>query len=119
MKKSWVCLIYSLLILIPVSVSSQDASDVQEILSALDELIVQKSACHAGREKRIEGLKKQLAVTADTKKQYDLCGMLFDEYLHYQADSALNYVKRRWHLQGMLQTPDLKNEVLVNRAEVM
>lgn len=119
MKKSWVCLIYSLLILIPVSVSSQDASDVQEILSALDELIVQKSTCHAGREKRIEGLKKQLAGTADTKKQYDLCGMLFDEYLHYQADSALNYVKRRWHLQGMLQTPDLKNEVLVNRAEVM
>lgn len=121
MKSSWFHFIGLFLAFISVPVCSQEVSvsDVQNILATLDDLIAGKDACHAVREKRIEGLKKQLRMASTPQERYGLCGLLFDEYLHYQADSALSYVERRDELQRELQIPELESEVLINRAEVM
>lgn len=44
------------------------------------------------RRKRDCGLKQRLHRSKDNREKYELCGSLFNAYLHYQADSALYYI---------------------------
>lgn len=37
-------------------------------------------------------LKQRLHRSKDNREKYELCGSLFNAYLHYQADSALYYI---------------------------
>lgn len=117
MKNIWAFFIFYSFIF-PVSVHA-DEEDNQALLKQLDELISKKETFYAVREKRIHDLKEQLRLTSDIQERFVLCGSLFNEYLHYQADSALIYMKRRRELLSVMQSPELKNEVLLNRAEVM
>ena len=91
----------------------------KEILEQLDRTIRHKSDYHRLKEARIDSLKQVLQTAATPQEQCDLCGSLFYEYLHYQADSSLAYVERKARLLPRLNRPDLENEVRINRAEVM
>ncbi|MGL5272318.1 MAG: DUF6377 domain-containing protein, partial [Phocaeicola sp.] len=64
-------------------------------------------------------LKEELAASNSAEKRYLLCGELFSIYLHYQADSALHYINKRLELVPLLTEPKRKNELIINRAEVM
>lgn len=48
-----------------------------------------------------------------------MCGDLFQEFLHYQADSALHYINVRLQILPLLNRPDLKSIIIINQAEVM
>lgn len=101
------------------TVQSVGATSNEDILVHLDWILEQKSTFHVKKEQTIRELKQRLYRTSDNQRKYDLCGDLFDEYLHYQADSALYYINLKLQLQPLLNRPELKHEIIINRAEVM
>lgn len=109
---------FLLLWLWPSALRSQQPS-LQDALKELDQAIRQKDIYHSQREKKIQQLKDRLQHTSDIWEKYNLCGSLFYEYLHYQADSSLYYINGKSNYLPLLKRPDLKNEISINRAEVM
>ena len=96
-----------------------DKNSNEEVLKRLDRVIDNKTACHVQKEKEIVDLKQRLHRSKDNREKYELCGSLFNAYLHYQADSALYYINGKMNLLPLLNHPELKNEIVINRAEVM
>ena len=96
-----------------------DKNSNEEVLKRLDQVIDNKTACHVQKEKEIVDLKQRLHRSKDNREKYELCGSLFNAYLHYQADSALYYINGKMNLLPLLNHPELKNEIVINRAEVM
>lgn len=96
-----------------------DKNDNEEVLERLDRLIDRKHTFHVQKEKKVAELKLRLHRSRDNREKYELCGDLFSEYLHYQADSALYYINGRLKLLPLLDSPELRNEIIINRAEVM
>lgn len=112
-------LFFFLLLWLYPSVLQAQQSSLQDALKELDQVILQKEAYHLQREEKIRQLKEQLHHTSDIWEKYNLCGSLFYEYLHYQADSSLYYINGKSNYLPLLNRPDLKNEIIINRAEVM
>ena len=108
-----------LLLQIPVFTVSAASLDIESVLTQLDNVILNKTQYQEQREERIRALKERFAASKDNKEKYDLCGGLFYEYLHYQADSSLYYVNARWQYLPYMENPQLRNEIIINRAEVM
>ena len=95
------------------------ADSVRAALLELDDAIARKPEYHARKEARIADLRRRLHYAADTLEQYALCEELFDEYLHYQADSAVHYLNRRLQLLPSCGQDDLKARAYIDRAAVM
>ncbi|MDO4181733.1 MAG: DUF6377 domain-containing protein [Bacteroidales bacterium] len=111
---------YILIIILLVCAAPQNACGQNEdVLKKLDQLIGNKESYHIRKEEKIKDLKLRLRAQQDDREKYKLYGSLFNEYLHYQADSALYYVNQKQHLLPLLNLPELENEVIINRAEVM
>lgn len=91
----------------------------EDILKQLDRILEQKSTFHSLKEQSISNLRQRLNRTTDYLQKYDLCGDLFQEFLHYQADSALHYINVRLQILPLLNRPDLKSIIIINQAEVM
>lgn len=117
MKKQRILLFLLLSILIPSLVHGQKDS-LENTLEELDKAIARKGVFHQQRKSRIEELRKRLQHSADPNEQYNLYGALLNAYLHYQTDSALFYVNKKSALLPRLNKPELKYEILLNRAEV-
>lgn len=91
----------------------------ESILEELDAIIAKKGVYQARKEAAIGGLKTRLNhVTSGTEK-LALCSALFNEYLHYQADSAMSYLNLKAELVPLSAYPDQEAEFAINRAEVM
>ena len=107
----------------PVAASAQTApvpaDSVRALLEEVDAAIARKDDYHARKEARIADLRRRLALVADTLEQYALCKQLSDEYLHYQADSAVHYLNRRATLLPIAGHPELADEVDIDRADVL
>lgn len=100
--------------------SFADENRNEEVLRRLDAVIAHKAEYIAEKESRVEGLRLRLRSASDPRLRYQLCNDLFQEYLHYQTDSALYYVHAKQQLLPLL--PDslqLQNEVCINHAEVL
>ena len=109
-----------LLCLFPGSLFALSLSEENEkLLSELDHLIINKDTYREQREQIIADYKQRLHDTDDTWEKYTLCGALFDEYLHYQADSSLYYVDQKQYYLPMIRREHLQNEIYINRAEVL
>lgn len=92
----------------------------ESILEDLDAIIAKKKEVyHARKETVIEGLKTRLNRTTSDTEKLVLCGALFNEYLHYQADSAMYYLNLKAKLVPLSAYPDQEAELAINRAEVM
>ena len=94
------------------------SADNNTLLKELDRIISDKRIYHDIREKRIAEFKDSLIRTSDISKKYLICGLLFNEYLHYQADSSLYYVNKKHDYLKQMNNPELDDEVRINRAEV-
>lgn len=112
-------LFLSFLLILPSSLSATDDGNNKEVLQKLDQIIDNKSIYHVQKGKEITVLKQALRNSKDNKEKYELSGSLFKAYLNYQADSALYYVNERMNLLPLLNRPELKNEIFINRGEVM
>lgn len=117
MKKIVYCLLFSLFIY-PLSMSAEN-TEYEKILKELDGVINRKTTFHVQKRKDIDELKMQLAHSDNSTMEYQLYGSLFDAYLHYQADSALYYNNKGMQLLPLLNRPELKSELMINRATVM
>lgn len=91
----------------------------ESVLKELDEIIDRKQSFHVEKEKEINDIKQRLYHAGKDSEKYELCGSLFYLYLHYQADSSLYYINGKMNLLPLLDQPELKNEIIINRAEVM
>lgn len=106
--------ILSLLLTCSMAVSAKQ-SDCLAILKRLDKVIDRKETYQIHKEKEIDSLKVQLAHSSTPADKYRLYGSLFDAYLHYQADSALHYINDRIAILPLLNRPELKNEIIIDR----
>ena len=116
--KTTVLFFFLSMLLCPPVLHAQPTS-LPDALKELDRLILQKEIYHQQREKKINRLKEQLHHSSDIWEKYNLCGSLFYEYLHYQADSSLYYINGKLSYLPLLNRPELQNEIIINRAEVM
>lgn len=92
---------------------------LQVALVQLDELIEHREELHAGHDAMLDSLRREMEQATDPWKKYHLCGSLFYENLHYQADSSLYYIAKKEELLPRLGRPDLQNEIRINRAEAL
>ncbi len=95
------------------------ADSVRVILEKLDEAIGQKDEYLVRKHARIHDLRRSLERTAEPVEQYGIYKKLFDEYLHFQADSAVYYLNRRARLLPIEGHADWDEEVRINRAAVL
>lgn len=116
--KNGICFLLFFLLIYPVT-SFAGKNTNESLLKQLDESIERKTTYHIEHEKEINELKARLSHSDDTNEKYDLYSSLFFAYLHYQADSALYYINRKLNLLPLLKNPALKDEIILNRAEVM
>ncbi len=114
MKNFFISLIY--IFFLPTMIVAK--SDNENLLKELDEVISNKKYYHKLREDKISHFKDSLRKSGDVKEKYDLCGALFYEYLHYQADSSLYYINMKHSYLPQMNKPELEDEILINRAEV-
>lgn len=89
-----------------------------EVLKNLDNAIMKKDFFHFQKEKSINELKVQLSYSSIPSEKFRLCGLLFEAYLHYQADSALRYINKRQEIIPYLNKPELINQITIDRAIV-
>ena len=99
--------------------ASSVTTENEQLLSQLDKLISDKEIYHRQREKNIADFKHRLSLSSDDLESYNLCGSLFYEYLHYQADSSLYYVDLKQQFLPKINRAELQNEIYINRAEVL
>ena len=91
----------------------------EEILKQLDAAIAQKEEYILEKESRLNRLRLCLKSETNPTIKYQLYNDIFNEYLHYQTDSALHYVNEKQKLLPALGRPELENEIRINRAEVL
>ena len=114
MKNFFISLIY--IFFLPTMIVAKSGNE--NLLKELDEVISNKKYYHKLREDKISHFKDSLRKSGDVKEKYDLCGALFYEYLHYQADSSLYYINMKHSYLPQMNKPELEDEILINRAEV-
>ena len=68
-----------------------DKNSNEEVLKRLDRVIDNKTACHVQKEKEIVDLKQRLHRSKDNREKYELCGSLFNAYLHYHLSGENEY----------------------------
>lgn len=107
------------LLLVYPLLSFAEHTDNKAILKRLDDVINRKETFQIQKEKKIDSLKVQLAHATDPFDKYQLYDVLFDTYVHYQADSALHYVHERMDILPQLNRPELEDEISIDRATVM
>lgn len=116
--KNIICFLLLSMLVCPISLFAKQANN-EAILKKLDDIIDRKATFHIQKEKEIDELKAQLAHSHDPSEKYQLYGSLFNAYLNYQADSALYYINSRMEILPLLDRPELKNEIMINRAAAM
>lgn len=94
-------------------------SSNKRILEELDEVIEKKHEYSAEKERTLAQLKQRLANEYDNAVKYTLCDELFNQYLHYQADSAFHYVDEMAKYVDASRQPGAKARLIVNRADAM
>lgn len=87
------------------------------LLDSLDEAIAEKISFQKLKDDSIRTLELRLSRASGDMEKYEIINCLLECYLHYQTDSALFYIEKKAEL--FPGNVSLKNEVMVNRAEVM
>lgn len=116
--KNRACLLLLSLLIYPITVFAAPTEN-EILLRKLDHIIDGKTTYYFQKEKEIDSLKVLLTHSGDPADKYQLYGSLFSAFLNYQADSALYYTNRRIELLPLLNRPELKDEIIINRAAAM
>ena len=96
MKTRNLCMLLLLSLFSNLSAITKDSVNV--VLEELDAVIADKSQYHSKKEEKIADLKLRLKHASNDSVKFDIYGDLFNEYLHYQADSSFSYNDERIRL---------------------
>lgn len=107
-----------ILLLFPVLLLAGE-KNTSFILQKLDSVLFNQDAFRKQKEARIQELEECLDRTSIEAERYDLCKELFQEYLHYQADTAVYYLDMLADMPLMPEYPNQKEGIAINRAQVM
>lgn len=80
--------------------------NIDSILNVLDYEMSQCDAYTQKKEEKLVSLKSLLHQSADDQHTFALCNELFEEYKHYQYDSAYVYAVRSLWMAEKLQQPE-------------
>lgn len=108
-----------LLYFLSFQLSANTKDSVYAVLEELDAVISSKMHYQSQKENKIADLKLRLKTDLDDSTKFEIYGELFNEYLHYQADSSFYYNDKRILLLSVMDNPELEAITLINRAEVM
>ena len=103
---------------LPCAAADGRQPSVRAALEELDKAIAQEDEYRLRKDRRIRELKQQLSHSFAPIDQYALCKQLFEEYLHYEADSAGYYLKLRKELLPIEGHDGLEEEVTIDLAGV-
>lgn len=70
-------------------------TEAASLLKELDQTLSERSFYTDIKERKIQLLKTQLRNATDDHGRYVICGLLFDEYKTYLADSSLGYARMK------------------------
>lgn len=118
MKRLWITLLCTTLLSGTAAAVPITADSLSAALDELDRQIEKRAFYHQGHDRMLDSLRREMVRTDDLWKKYNLCGSLFYENLHYQADSSLYYVNQKEALIPLLKAPHMQSEIHINRAEV-
>lgn len=110
-SRFWLNYCFALLVLVGMSFASRAQADVtglniDSILNVLDYEMSQCDAYTQKKEEKLVSLKSLLHQSADDQHTFALCNELFEEYKHYQYDSAYVYAVRSLWMAEKLQQPE-------------
>lgn len=97
---------------------AQAQNRIKPTLNELDEVIASREVYHYQVEDQISAIKAKINNSSSVVEKHDLYLEVFNNYLHFQADSALHYVNVREKLAFDIGDEQLQNLVKINRAEV-
>ena len=113
-----VSLIPILLLLLPAVLWAGE-KDTSDILQRLDSVLLNQNAFRKQKEARIQKLESRLSRASAETERYALCKDLFQEYLHYQADTAVHYLDMLAEMPLLPAYPNQAEAIAINRAQVM
>ncbi len=87
-----------------------------DLQKKLDYTVKYRSRHHAEKEKRIDDLKNHLRQGASDKERFELYSRLYEMYIAYQTDSALNYVHKKEALLTYLTDDTYRYDTQLNHS---
>ncbi len=97
--------------------SAWATSNVDILLEELDAQIRQREAYRANREQRIASLMAlKRSESASDERNFALNTQLIDEYVTFQADSAISYFQQNLDLAHKLHNRELQNLITIDLA---
>ena len=120
MKKDLHLTIYFCIILCLGGAASLRADDTQTdgraAFRALDGMIRRRATYHQEKERHIDSLKRLLTHATSDTLRFDLCSRLYEAYVAYRTDSALNYIREKERLLTRLPGTAFRIDARLNRA---
>ncbi len=90
-----------------------------DLQKKLDYTVKYRSRHHAEKEKRIDDLKNLLRQATSDKERFELYSRLYEMYIAYQTDSALNYIRKKEALLTHLTDDTYRYDTQLNLIGVM
>ena len=103
-----------------LTMASQRAEELNSLYHTFDSLIEHQSEIIAQKKNRIQVITdgmNNLMLTPE--QQFSLNNKLYDEYLSFNFDSALCYIKKNVDVQQSLDNPDLAAGSLIRMAHIL
>lgn len=99
--------------------SSTSTNDPSGNISTLDSLIDRRQDIEREKLIRIADLKQKRHRAASVTDRYMANSLLFDEYITFQADSALKYIEENLDLAAEVGNAEWEAESKIDKAEVL
>lgn len=110
-----------LIVMVPTwTMANPHAEELSTLYYTLDSLIEHQSEIIAQKKNRIQTITDGMnSLSLTTEQLFSLNNRLYDEYLAFNFDSALCYIKKNVDVQQSLGNPDLAAGSLIRMAHIL
>ncbi|MDE6331753.1 MAG: hypothetical protein K2L80_04045 [Muribaculaceae bacterium] len=117
-------LIISIIIFLAITItgcgpSDRNESPADDLMAQLEDVISRRDEFQRIKETKLDSLRNAAATTNDQQQHFQILNELFNEYLPYLADSAVNISLRQEDLAECLGDSDRLANARLNRANIL
>lgn len=95
-------------------------SNISSLYSQLEKALKQRTIYMTQKEERIDSICQLVSsVEKDDVRTFGLYKAIYSEYITYQFDSAMHYLRKAEILADRMQSVDRKNMCIINRAYLL